>query len=290
MEVLMYDAEKELAGFIRRIGEMESSAQWLCLHVQDSAFEELRNNREQLYVAEDLVLSYLQDVEGKAFFCGDQDLYVVARDIPYDVLEGVGRKLCEILFEQNVSDPKISVFKLTAAGAEYVSDVEDKGHLFKLSPVAFLVQEGFDRIAVDNPMNYLSPGKAKLIEEENRKPRVLLIEDDRTTRTLVSQSLEPYCQMVTARDASEGVEKFMSTEPDLVFLDIGLPDASGHNVLDWMLWNDPEANVVVFSGNSDMQNMSRAMDHGAKGFVAKPFVKKHLLRYITECPQHKKLH
>ena len=76
----------------------------------------------------------------------------------------------------------------------------------------------------------------------------------------------------------------------MIFLDIDLPDVNGHEVLSSILKIDANAHIIMLSGNSDQENVVNAIKAGAKGFVAKPFLKDRLYKYIDECPMimHKK--
>lgn len=116
-------------------------------------------------------------------------------------------------------------------------------------------------------------------------PRVLLIDDDRTTRTLVAAALKGHCQLLEAPDASQGVSVYNARKPDLVLMDIELPDGNGNDLLEWMLRNDPGAFVVMLSGHSHTDNVLKSMENGAKGFIAKPFDLNKMLYFIKMCPK-----
>ena len=118
-----------------------------------------------------------------------------------------------------------------------------------------------------------------------KKTRVLLIEDDRTTRRMVSNAIGHYCDLTEAFNAGKGVSKFQNFDPDIVFLDLELPDHNGHKILKWIMYNDPGAYVVLFSGNCDQYNVQKAMDNGARGFVPKPFDVNLMMYYICQCPK-----
>lgn len=115
--------------------------------------------------------------------------------------------------------------------------------------------------------------------------KVLLIEDDRSTRRLVSASLKGQCEIVEAADASNGITAYNALQPDIVFMDIELPDGNGYDLMRWMLRNDPGAFVVMFSGHSNTDNVMRSINKGAKGFISKPFDPAKMLHFIKQCPK-----
>lgn len=118
-----------------------------------------------------------------------------------------------------------------------------------------------------------------------QKTRVLLIEDDRTTRRIVSRSIGPYCNLTEATNAGQGISKFINFAPDIVFLDLELPDRDGHQILKWMMHNDPGAYVILFTGNCDTYNIHKASKNGAKGYIPKPFDKHLMMFHIRKCPK-----
>ncbi|HOO82434.1 MAG TPA: response regulator [Alphaproteobacteria bacterium] len=83
---------------------------------------------------------------------------------------------------------------------------------------------------------------------KDQKPgavRVLLVEDDPVTRWMVRSALKKECEFVTAQSANNAFGLYASYQPDVVFLDIDLPDGNGHDVLKWIMRNDPGACVVT---------------------------------------------
>lgn len=114
---------------------------------------------------------------------------------------------------------------------------------------------------------------------------VLLIEDDRSTRRLVAAALDGHCSYHEAPSAGKGISEYVNQIPDIVFLDLELPDGDGHSLLKWIMQNDPAAYVVLFSGNCDAENVRKAMRNGAKGYIPKPFDASLMMYYIHQCPK-----
>lgn len=124
-----------------------------------------------------------------------------------------------------------------------------------------------------------------LDEKVAKSARVLLIEDDPVTRWMVRKTLKRDCILATASSAGKAYAAYASYAPDVVFLDINLPDASGHDVLAWIMRNDPGAWVVMFTASNTAEDVSRALGGGARGYIAKPFIKEKLLEYVNDCPK-----
>lgn len=120
------------------------------------------------------------------------------------------------------------------------------------------------------------------------KPCLMIIEDDVFSRRLVEKALFMRYTLASLDSADNALTTYSKLAPDLIFLDINLPDVSGHELLEKILLLDPEAFIVMLSGNADRQNIMQAMQRGAKGFVAKPFSPDKLYHYIDRCPTIKK--
>ena len=101
---------------------------------------------------------------------------------------------------------------------------------------------------------------------------------------LTKRVLEEDYTVITAADGASAKQAYLLHAPDVVFLDIGLPDINGHDVLKNIISADPTAYVVMLSANSSRTDILRAMQTGAKGFVGKPFSKAKLVQYITQAP------
>jgi two-component system chemotaxis response regulator CheY len=120
-----------------------------------------------------------------------------------------------------------------------------------------------------------------------RSPQyVLVVEDDALTRRIVANAFKDNYALVTAQTAQEAISQYLLYAPDVVFLDIGLPDMSGFAVLTQIVALDADAYVVMFSGNSYLDNVMKALVNGASGFIAKPFSRQKLNHYIEDSTAH----
>lgn len=103
------------------------------------------------------------------------------------------------------------------------------------------------------------------------KPTVLIIDDEPQIRKLLSITLKSNDYLIEeASSGKEGIRMVSNHPPDLVLLDIGLPDASGHEVLkhlrEWFI--NP---IVIISVQSSEDDIVRALDNGANDYLVKPF-------------------
>ena len=114
----------------------------------------------------------------------------------------------------------------------------------------------------------------------NNKPSILIIDDEAQIRKLLTITLQSNDYRVSdASSGKEGVMMISTHPPDLVLLDLGLPDESGHDVLkhlrEW--FTNP---VIIISVQSDEANIIAALDNGANDYLTKPFRTGELLARI----------
>jgi two-component system KDP operon response regulator KdpE len=102
-------------------------------------------------------------------------------------------------------------------------------------------------------------------------PNVLVVEDDPAIRSALIRSLGERGHAVsTAPDAMSGLREALESRPDLVVLDLGLPDLDGAELLR-MLRAVSSVPVIVATARDDDPSMVRALDAGADDYVVKPF-------------------
>lgn len=110
------------------------------------------------------------------------------------------------------------------------------------------------------------------MEGEGDKEKILIIEDDRFIAKMYQTklSLEGYAVEV-AENGVQGVEKIKSFEPDLVLLDIIMPEMDGFGVLETIRDDDTinSTSVVVMSNLAQEDHLKRAKALGAKDYIVK---------------------
>lgn len=107
--------------------------------------------------------------------------------------------------------------------------------------------------------------------DESRKPVVLVVEDEQLIRRFVRSALEEEgCQVCEAGTLAQGLIESGQHKPDLVMLDLGLPDGNGIDFIrDLRGWSD--APILVLSARTHEKDKIQALDVGADDYLTKPF-------------------
>lgn len=104
--------------------------------------------------------------------------------------------------------------------------------------------------------------------------RILLVDDTRLNRDLAKDLLEMEGhQVIEAVNGKECIEKARQNKPDIILLDIELPDMSGLEVMK-VIKKDPEISsipVVAFTGHNQHEEQENFLALGFSGFIPKPF-------------------
>lgn len=120
----------------------------------------------------------------------------------------------------------------------------------------------------------------------NQKIRILVIEDEKNilnfiTSVLTSQNY----QVIPAVTGRDGLSQAASRCPDLILLDLGLPDMDGMTVIEKIReWSSLP--VIVISARSQEDDKVQALDHGADDYITKPFGNSELLARIRTALRH----
>jgi len=107
--------------------------------------------------------------------------------------------------------------------------------------------------------------------EGRDKPHIMIVDDDPMTVRLVSRALAREYEVITAASGAEAIAKHLQLMPDIIFLDINLPDCDGLTLLDYMQQYDQDCRIVMFSADDFVRTRVQAFAAGAKGFLGKPF-------------------
>lgn len=124
------------------------------------------------------------------------------------------------------------------------------------------------------------------MSEEAAPATVLVVEDDASLRTALCATLKAAgYRPVAARDGSEGMRWFAHYAPDVVVLDLGLPDRDGLTLISEIRERGPTPIVVLSARDAEAMKV-QALDLGADDYVQKPFGVDELLARLRAALRH----
>jgi len=116
--------------------------------------------------------------------------------------------------------------------------------------------------------------------------KILVVDDEKDVTELIKVRLEANkYEVLTAFSGKEGLEKAKSGQPNLILLDIMMPEMDGFEVLrklrDMRLKKEiKNIPVIMLTAKGEVSSMSRAKELGSVDYFVKPFDSEELLRYI----------
>ena len=108
---------------------------------------------------------------------------------------------------------------------------------------------------------------------QNRSPKILLVDDNDLMRTLLRGILRSEsCQVVgEAKNGLIALDLIERVLPDVVFLDVMMPEMDGLEALQNIKEKHPGIRVIMITGNPSVENVQESIQGGASGFIVKPF-------------------
>ena len=116
---------------------------------------------------------------------------------------------------------------------------------------------------------------------------VQIVEDDRFVAAFAAHILNKDYEIIHSKTGEAAIADYIEHAPDIVFLDIHLPGLSGHDALQAIKKIDPDAYVVMVSGDAVKNNIVEASKGGAAGFLKKPFTQDRMIAMVKSSPFYK---
>jgi two-component system chemotaxis response regulator CheY len=231
-----------------------------------------------------IVADQAAEPDNVCYVCEDGDLFLIGRKINYKTVSAL-MEVCAYL-----TSNQLALYDLTHSWAHVIKLGDDKFQKVRARLEAEQKQSHAQE-QLRKREEILDSKPEQLVLEtmharRNRhiKPDVLVVEDDAFSAKLVDKALREKCSVTVAQDGQSALALHAVRAPHMVRLDINMPDVSGLEILPRLLAIDPDAYVIMLSGNSDRDNVMKAIQMGAKGFIGKPFTREKLLQYLKKCP------
>ena len=118
--------------------------------------------------------------------------------------------------------------------------------------------------------------------ESLKELKILIVDDISIMRKTLKDILAEHCKidpvnLIEAADGADAVLMYRETRPDVVFLDITMPDMNGKEVIEKIKEIDPEPIIIMCSGSGDKMNVIECIRAGAKDYVRKPVTRERVL-------------
>jgi two-component system, NtrC family, response regulator AtoC len=120
-------------------------------------------------------------------------------------------------------------------------------------------------------------------------PKILFVDDEESIRKAVGIALSETFQVSAAGTGSDALERFRQCGPDIVLLDIGLPDMDGVELLKTIKREDPDVGIVMVTAVSEARTIVQALKNGAHDYLVKPVNTQELQITLQNVLENKRL-
>lgn len=212
-------------------------------------------------------------LNGMALFKNNTpDLVILDRDLP-------GMTGSEIIQKIRQFSKTLPVIILTG-----YDDPEDARKYIEQGATVFLSKaEGLSRVLdeVDSIFNTEneSSKKENFFTKDNKTSeiKILIADDDEQIRNVLSRHISNMGYIaLLAENGRKAVDKFKAEKPDIVLLDIQMPEINGLDALKMILNIDPDASIMMITGNEDEDIAKECLKLGAFDYTSKPINFKNL--------------
>jgi Response regulator containing CheY-like receiver, AAA-type ATPase, and DNA-binding domains len=123
-----------------------------------------------------------------------------------------------------------------------------------------------------------------MIGDYNMAKNILICDDAAFMRMMIKDILTKngYTVVGEAENGLKAVEKYAETKPDLVMMDITMPEMDGIQALKKIKSTDPSANIIMCSAMGQQAMVIESIQSGAKDFIVKPFQADRVLEAVKK--------
>ena len=277
--------------FLHHLEEVRNETGWRCIHLH-TALLDYENRRSK---AVDFV-NRISSGTDYLYLNDGGDVFLLGRDYAVrDVRRAASWLNDEV--RNSVIDPAADYYENGSDWNRLIYLADERVKVLRRRAEAILLehkkrqQEEEKQATLHVPVDPALLSSVGDRRSKHQRPIILVVEDEPFSARLVEGALTTKSAngVVLAHDGRSAILSYARHAPHVVFLDIELPDVSGHDILKRLLQIDPSAYIVMLSGNCDKDHVLRAMQAGAQGFVGKPFTRDKLNQYIDRCAGVKRL-
>jgi len=114
--------------------------------------------------------------------------------------------------------------------------------------------------------------------------KILTVDDAIYMRMMLRKILEAEeYEVIEAADGAEGVKQYQEQSPDVVLMDITMPNMDGIEATRQIVGQDPQAKVIICSALGQQQMVLEALKAGARDYIVKPFQPERVKEAVQKC-------
>jgi CheY-like chemotaxis protein len=242
-----------------------------------------------------LVKDILSDHSGELYFCDDGDLLIYWRGRINEISKYIIKTLRDNFPRELLSSKDENIFKVF----ELHNGAEDLRLLVrqKVQSLPKVEEKKISSAPPPPPQKQtkleLSPLQREslpisLMRRQSRETiEIMIVEDQDFSRKLLMGLFNKEYTCLGAKDGREAIHYFALHAPDIIFLDIELPDQDGHGLANFFKSLDPFVHIVMVTGNHYKKDVEKARENKVQGFIAKPYNKQKLLNVIEAHEKYK---
>lgn len=120
--------------------------------------------------------------------------------------------------------------------------------------------------------------------------KILIVDDSSFMRKIIKDILSKngFDKLIEAKNGIDAIDLYKSEKPNLVILDVIMPDKDGFSTLTDIIEIDKKANIIVCSASSNNILIKELVAEGIKGFIVKPFEEKELISTVKRVLRYRK--
>ena len=120
------------------------------------------------------------------------------------------------------------------------------------------------------------------LTEQTKKLTAMVVEDEGVANELLSSTFKNFFSDVTsAFNGKEALEMFERIEPDIIFVDIVMPEMDGIELSRKLREMNPNQIIIVISASNDIQKISESIEIGVNSFIQKPIDTKKIIELLS---------
>ncbi len=128
------------------------------------------------------------------------------------------------------------------------------------------------------------------VKEAHHAPKIMIVDDDRPVRNLLSRMLKVNGNECTLAACAEEARSYISKQNfDLILCDVNMPGESGINFIKYITSEHPDTAVIMVSGVDDPEVAKSAMEIGSYGYIIKPFEHNEIINNVANALHRRNL-